>query len=79
MLVQLSKYPAAEKEARTSIIIKPNEAQYHRLLADALAGQGKNEDAWYEYRRAQEINPNSSDAGDIKSKIDHIRQMLGLH
>lgn len=78
-LLALSKPAEAEEEAKLALLMKPNEAQYHRVLADSLL-QGKKFDASLcEYRTTVELDPQGHDVGDIRNKIEYLKQVLKIH
>ena len=68
----------AEDEIKVGILLKPNEAKYHRLLADCLLQQTKHDGALCEYKTAMELSPESAESGDIKNKIEYLKQVLKL-
>jgi tetratricopeptide (TPR) repeat protein len=77
-LLLLRRAPQAEEEARILVAANNQDASYHKLLADSLYAQGKNEDALYEYRRSLEIKPVTADTREIENRIASIRETLGL-
>lgn len=77
VLLSQNKYADALEEARLALALKPNAAKYHRLVGDCKFKVGDNEAALCEYRTALECDSQSSDAGDIRNKIDYLQQLLG--
>ena len=77
-LLNLSRSPEAEEEVKLAILMKPNEASYHKLLADILLDLKKYDASLIEYRSAVELDPSGRNSGDIKVKIDYLKQVLKL-
>lgn len=77
-LLALNKPSEAEDEVKLCTLVKPNESRYHKLLADCLLQQKKNDAALCEYRTALDLNPQTVDAGDIKNKLEYLKQVLRL-
>lgn len=77
VLLLSGKYADAESELKQAIMLKPNEVPYHQLLGDILLKEGqKDEDALYEYRKVAELSPEGAIPGDVKNKIDYLKQVL---
>ncbi|MBX9568986.1 MAG: tetratricopeptide repeat protein [Candidatus Obscuribacterales bacterium] len=77
-LSALSKPAEAEEEAKLAILMKPNEASYHRVLADCLLQEKKYDASLCEYRTTVELDPQGHDVGDIRNKIDYLKQVLNV-
>ncbi len=78
-LLALSRPSEAEEEAKLAILMKPNEAPYHRVLADSLLQEKKFDASLCEYRTTVELDPQGHDVGDVKNKIDYLKQVLKIH
>lgn len=77
VLMQATRYVDAEAELKQALLLKPNEASYHQLLGDVLLKEGQHEEeALYEYRKVAELNPDGAVPGDVKNKIDYLKQVL---
>ena len=75
-LLGLQKLAEAETEIRMSLLLKPTESRYRKVLGDCLLQQIEMDLAILEYRSALDNNPDSIDAGDIKNKIDYIKSVV---
>lgn len=78
VLLSQGKAQDAESEVKLALLLKPNETSYHKLLADSLLQEKKYDAALCEYRTTIELNPTGPDAGDIKNKMDYLKQVLNL-
>lgn len=75
-MIALNRPAEAEDEAKLAILMKPNEASYHKVLADSFLQEKKYDESLCEYRTTVELSPQAQDAGDIKTKIDYLKQVL---
>jgi len=79
VLMLLARPTDAEQEIKICIMLRQNEAKYHKLLGDSLLQQGRHDEALLEYRKVLEITPNPPDVGDLRNKIDYLRQIIKVH
>ena len=78
-MLALSRAAEAEEEVKLALLMKPNESSYHRVLADSLLQGKKYDAALCEYRTTVELDPQGHDVGDIRNKIDYLKQVLKIH
>ncbi len=76
VLLQESRPEEAETEIKMAILLKPSESGYHKVLADCYLQEKKYDSALCEYRSTLELNPTGAEAGDVKNKIEYLRQVL---
>jgi len=73
---ELGNYEKAIESTKLALLLKPDSGEYNELMGDIYLKSSKLDDAMIQYRRVIEIKgyTPATISGELKSKIDYIKQ-----
>jgi tetratricopeptide (TPR) repeat protein len=71
-------WSGAEEDARRALVLNPNNADAHNMLADVLQTTGRLDEAWKEYQITQELDPNRDHLADALSQRGQFDQAIAI-
>jgi tetratricopeptide (TPR) repeat protein len=71
-------WPGAEEDSRRALVLNPNNATAHDMLASVLDVTGRPDEAWREFEIAQELDPNHDHLADALYQRGQFDQAIQI-
>ena len=71
-------WPGAEEDSRRALVLNPNNATAHDMLASVLDVTGRPDEAWKEFEIAQELDPNHDHLADALYQRGQFDQAMQI-